>query len=339
MLFDRNSTNTSVASNSSLDPNFIQVIFWIRVCWFSFILFAGTVMNSVIVLVTFLDRRLHNANKYFVASLVVSDLLSTITNAVLIYQQFHNLQLSFCFFLIWINIFIENSSITALMIISIDRYVKITKPFKYRTLMSTSKSRNIIIFVWFYSAVVASFGIMPYPSFKGVYSMNDKCNNDNPNYYIAMAFVAFFLPVIFLIIMCILMFLVVKRIGQEIFHSQNPDAMRVHDKRTINSNFRVVGIYTLIVCTLVVSWGPFFIIVMFLHYKISLSRKVSIILGTVATLMPNIKNILDPVIYVYFDKTFNVAIRDFMSKVIRCRRQRHITNTSQTIHSTSVGYY
>ena len=263
MLLDRNLSNTTDAS----DPSFIKVTFWIQIGWLVFILFVGTIMNSVILLVTYLDSRLHNADKYFVACLAVSDLLSVIMKAAFVYQEFHIPRyIAFCFGFIWGDIVIENSSIMILIIISIDRYLKITKPFKYKVQMTTNKARNIIISLWFYSTVIASVGVIRYPGYKGVYVTSGVCTNDNPTFYITLTFALFFLPVIFLIIMCILMFLVVKRFNRR---DQNIGAMRVH--RTVNSNLRAVGIYTLVVCTFIVCWGPIFmLIILRFIYNLSL---------------------------------------------------------------------
>ena len=52
-----------------------SILLRFQIVFLFFTIFAALVGNLLVLVATYLDRRLHNANKYFVASLAVSDLL------------------------------------------------------------------------------------------------------------------------------------------------------------------------------------------------------------------------------------------------------------------------
>ena len=310
-----------------------------------FTIVAAVTMNCIVLLAVYLEKALHNANKYFVACLALSDLMVAVFSVTIRLHQYMRpnvpLQIHACRFWIWVDIFTELASITTLTIISIDRYFKVGKPFKYKTLMSTTKCRNIIIILWLYSAIVATLGVIPYGDSKGV-GNTPSCVNDNKVFYTIAAFIGFFIPVLILIIMCTMMFRIVRR-----FHrsrstrsqdprSDSPIMPRVHvtGKRATNSNRRTVAIFSLVVCAFIVCWGPFFVLFLINQYNKNLlvvSKKGYQILSIICVhILPYTNSFLNPIIYAYFDKSFNMAIRNLLLRM--ARKQPRSLQSSATSH-------
>ena len=101
--------------------------------------------NTLVLLVTWRERSLHQPHKYFIACLAVADLLVGIfIGPAWVYAlsggygSLRNIHL--CRFMVWIDTLVLTASIFSLMFISYDRYLKISKPLQYRSRMTTSES-------------------------------------------------------------------------------------------------------------------------------------------------------------------------------------------------------
>ena len=331
-MSSQNSSSSTTSGDSSKD-HFAYITRQCVVYFYFFTILAAVIMNSVVLLAMYFDKRLHNANKYLVACLAVSDLLVAMFSVTIRLHQYLQpdvpLTIHSCRFWIWVDIFTETASITTLTIISIDRYFKVAKPFQYKTVMSTKKSGFIIIFLWVYSGVISLLGFVPYKDYKGIHlTTENKCVNDNKAFYTLAALLGFFIPVIILIIMCALMFRIVKRFHRRRSTRHQDIALnstmipRVHNaganKRT-NSSRRTVGIFSLVVLTFIICWGPFFSLFLIFQYSprlLSVHKKGYKILSMICfNILPYTNSFLNPIIYAYFDKSFNVAIRDLLRRI------------------------
>ena len=333
-----NSSSRTDSGTAAGDENFKYTLKQCIIFSYFFTIIAAVLMNSVVLLGMYFDKRLHNANKYFVACLAVSDILVAVFSVTIRLHQYLRpgipLTINSCRFWIWIDIFTEAASITTLTIISIDRYFKIARPFTYKTVMSGQKSRFIILFLWIYSGVIASLGLIPFKGYKGVHlTTRRQCMNDNRAFYTLAVVLVFFLPVIILIIMCTMMFRIVKsfqRRRSTVYDSNEDKTLnsvvipRIHNANTaskrINSNRRTVGIFSLVVCAFIICWGPFFILFLIFQYNASLlnflpGKGVEILSAICLHILPYINSFLNPIIYAFLDKSFNVAIRNLFLRI------------------------
>lgn len=335
-----NQTNTSASfSNKPNDvAHFVSILWHFQVVFLCFTIFAALLGNVLVLLATYLDRRLHNANKYFVACLAASDLLVAMFSVTIRLHQYlvdeRPLTIEFCRFWIWVDIFSEAASITTVTIISMDRYYKVSRPFRYKTSMTTHRARRIIAFIWIYSAILGFLGLFPYAGTKGVHiSTNNQCVNDNRTFYTLAALLGFFIPVIILVILCILIFRIVqvhsrKRLSS-VRNVNDPEIARIHQKQTHSSGRRGFGTLALIVVTFIICWGPFFVIFLIYQYNpglipSSIGTRGFIVLHSVCFgVLPYANSFLNPVIYAFCDKTFNVAIKTTLSKLWRGLNHGH----------------
>lgn len=338
-MYSANFSSRTDSGNATDDiHNFRYTLKQCIIFSYFFTIIAAVLMNSIVLLAMYFDKRLHNANKYFVACLAVSDIMVAVFSVTIRLHQYLRpgiaLTIHSCRFWIWVDIFTEAASITTLTIISVDRYFKIAKPFTYKTVMSGQKSRFIISFLWIYSGVIASLGLIPYKGYKGVHlTSRSQCVNDNRAFYTLAVVLGFFLPVMILIIMCTMMFRIVKSFQRRrsTFYNNNEDKTlnsvmipRIHNgntgnKRT-NSNGRTVGIFSLVVCAFIICWGPFFVLFLIFQYNARLlnflpGKGIEILSTICLHILPYVNSFLNPIIYAFFDKSFNVAIRNLLLRI------------------------
>ena len=177
--------------------------------------------NTLVLLVTWRKRSLHQPNKYFIACLAVADLVIGIfIGPVWVYKlsvdhkPLTNIHL--CHFMVWIDTLVLTASICSLMFISFHRYFKISKPLQYRSRMTTSKSLKIIFIIWLIPIALATYagtrdsgsvgflgaGIAFCPDF--YYSTRSKVIAHHTFLFISVVF----LPAIVILIMHALIFVV-----------------------------------------------------------------------------------------------------------------------------------
>ena len=113
-----NRSNADVYNETSDLAGLKSVILHFQVSFLAFTIFAALLGNLVVLVATYLDKRLHNASKYFVACLATSDLLVAMFSVTIrlhqYLQQDRPLTIEFCRFWIWVDIFGEAASITCL---------------------------------------------------------------------------------------------------------------------------------------------------------------------------------------------------------------------------------
>ena len=322
-----NQTNATVPREAEDIAHLKKILWFFQVVFLFFVIFAALAGNLLVLAATYLDRRLHNANKYFVATLAVSDLLVAMFSVTMRLHLFFNEKettIVFCHFWIWVDIFTEAASITTLTIICIDRYYKVSRPFRYKSNVTTHRACRIIAFIWIYSAALGVLGLVPYPGNKGVHITTKECQNENRTFYTLAALLGFFIPVAILMILCTLIFRIVQVHSRNRLPSQesNEDGARIHQRKQTHSNRRSLLTLTLIVLTFIICWGPFFILFVIVQYNpallTSMSQYIYIILSTISFgVLPFCNSFLNPIIYAFFDKTFNAAIKTMLLRLCK----------------------
>ncbi|XP_028395354.1 D(1)-like dopamine receptor [Dendronephthya gigantea] len=333
-----NQTNATVPTEPEDVANLGKILWFFQVIFLFFIIFAALAGNLLVLTATYLDKRLHNANKYFVATLAVSDLLVAMFSVTMRLHLFLNenkMTLVFCRFWIWVDIFTEAASITTLTIICIDRYYKVSRPFRYKSNVTTSRACRIIAFIWIYSAVLGALGLVPYPGNKGVHITTNVCQNENRTFYTLAALLGFFIPVGILIILCTLIFRIVQAHSRNRLPSQecNEDSARIHQRKQTHSNRRSLLTLTLIVLTFIMCWGPFFILFVIFQHNPALLGSMGLygfmILQTICFgVLPYCNSFLNPIIYAFFDKTFNIAIKAMLLKLCKGQKSYSVYRSS-----------
>uniref|UniRef100_UPI003AAAD3BC olfactory receptor 11A1-like n=1 Tax=Centroberyx gerrardi TaxID=166262 RepID=UPI003AAAD3BC len=143
--------------------------FSITVLWYLSIFVA----NTVLIVVIYVDRRLHEPMYIFLCNLFVNEIYgSTSLYPLLLSQMFsdtHEVSLTYCFlqiFCIYTSTSVEFCSLAAM---AYDRYISICYPLHYHVIMNTGRVCMIILLIWVYSFVniVFSFTLIIHLKFCG----------------------------------------------------------------------------------------------------------------------------------------------------------------------------
>ncbi|KAM9126931.1 5-hydroxytryptamine receptor 2C [Pangshura tecta] len=161
--------------------------------------------NILVIMAVSLEKKLQNATNYFLMSLAVADMLvgilvMPVSLITILYDSAWPLPKQLCPVWISLDVLFSTASIMHLCAISLDRYVAIRNPIEHSRFNSRTKAIMKIAAVW-----TISIGIsMPIPVI-GLQDdsrvfVNGSCILNDENFVLFGSFVAFFIPLIIMVI-------------------------------------------------------------------------------------------------------------------------------------------
>ncbi|XP_028407406.1 beta-2 adrenergic receptor-like [Dendronephthya gigantea] len=294
--------------------------------------------NSLVIIVTWKEKCLHQPNKYFIVLLAVADLLVGLFVAPFVAYQIgvefegseSSLSIHLCRFMLWIDTFALTTSIYSLTIISFDRYLKISGPLLYKSRMTTSRSKKIISVIVLISAAFASYSATPQSRSYGIMDTGSgSCNlhtdfEKSATYYLMLTIIAFFLPAVVILIMYAFVFLVAHKRNKRLERGELGQTVINHRQRNaLRRDMKVIKMLLVVVGSFIFCWGPWFTwtLMYFYHPNIvewdntSLSYWSGLIIFVfIASTLPLFNSLCNPIIYVCLDETYREAFRQFFRR-------------------------
>ncbi|XP_067896762.1 probable G-protein coupled receptor 34b [Heterodontus francisci] len=156
LLKTRMEVNTSTDQNCTIDENFLMVLLPIA---YSFIFLTGLISNISALCIFFFIQNKKNSIHVYLINMAIADLLSIFCLPFRIAHHANHNQwmLGKLFCSIIGNVFYMSMyiSITLLGLISVDRYLKITRPLQHYKLRKATQSTMICGIIWSVSILIA----------------------------------------------------------------------------------------------------------------------------------------------------------------------------------------
>ncbi|UJR10235.1 hypothetical protein I4U23_014448 [Adineta vaga] len=204
------SVTTAAISSSSINSDISPI----ECLGFALLILTTVIGNTLVLSALFLDKRLHKPSFFLIANMAIADLLLGLSvlpfSSVLellndrwIFGQ------SLCTAWLALDVLCCTASIIALMAVSIERYIGVTRPLTYSSIMTTHRTVYLIIIVWTVSiltSVVPLFGLTDRgkgsKDSKSIRERSETCKvNKNTFYTIFSSSISFYIPVIILLIL------------------------------------------------------------------------------------------------------------------------------------------
>ncbi|MBN3276111.1 ADA1A protein, partial [Polyodon spathula] len=178
-----------------------------------FVMF-GILGNILVILSVVCHRHLQTVTHYFIVNLAVADLL--LSSVVLPFSATFEILGRWVFGRIFCNIWAavdvlcSTASIMSLCVISVDRYVGVSYPLRYPTIMTERRGLLVLLGLWALSITISIgplFGWKePEPEDESVCKITEE-----PGYAIFSAFGSFYVPLTIILVMYCRVYVVAKR--------------------------------------------------------------------------------------------------------------------------------
>ena len=327
-----------------------------------FILILDVFGNCLVIGAILRYRRLRTITNYFIISLAVSDLLiAALSMPFRIHHTLNSLcfdlGITICEFWVFVDLLCSCASITNLSLISVDRFLALTFPLNYRSLMTKRRGVAAIAFVWGYSGLIASLSFMNWSENAQTTAVIECLKSDK--YYYTFAITAgFFLPLIILVINYSLVFKVaftqakklqlLKSAAMEPANFSENDANlesrtgvvgmgRIERKtrRSILRELKATKTLAIVIGTFIVCWLPFFIIMFVVQFCAQCLGNIhptarQFVAIVFAYVLPLLNSAVNPIIYSSFNSNFRSAFKDIFLRVCAIRRWDSYANRSSS---------
>lgn len=316
------------------------------------IMLATIFGNLLVISAVYLYHRLRRMTNFFIISLAVSDLCVALGHLPLrIDNSVHNNHWCFdkeegdfttCAYWVVMDTVFSSASMCNLVIISIDRFLAITKPFEYQSRMTKRVGFSLIAFVWVYAML---WGVLSLVNWEGGSQSNIEvstiggrsCAKNDKIYYTTAMAVAFFLPLLIVIVTYSCVFRVAFTQAKAVA-SLDPNK----GKRRILRELKATKTISVVIGVFIVCWLPAFILIV-MSFWCSVcfeSFQKSPTLAQVVTIpfisvLPVMNSSLNPLIYTVFNKEFRAAF----SRMLCRRREASRNNALDEVSVTEANYY
>jgi hypothetical protein len=294
------------------------------------VIIAAFLGNGFVCMAVYKVRRLQKVSNYCLVSLAMSDILAIIPMAFRIYFELNlkwELGEHACKFWIFIDLLCSNASVMNLSLISVDRYLALSKSLRYLTIVTVSRCRMGIAFVWMFSFAISVSSLDTW-STDGQFIYISYCAKQDKLFYTVTTILGVIIPLIILIVLYCLVFKIAMEQQRKIVtntYSTPPsseDGLELRPRSSTTNSRRRFAIRELkatktliiVVGTFLICWLPLVVLVVMQqyvpHYVNSWPPKTQEILGFLFLYtLPQFNSCINPCIYTFHNAEFRAVLK------------------------------
>lgn len=317
-------TNTTTSSDSKNTLAIVTMSF--VVVTVAMVIFTG---NVLVITSVSLNRRLQTRTSAFITSLAMSDLLIAVVVVPLIIisnvvgpRMSNGHGMEYCHATISVAVSLMFNAVANLGAVSLDRYLAIMRPLRYKAIMRKRVMAAIITSIWIFSTF---FGFVPYmgwrevvPRTQGIYcqvSLNLK-----REYIITICILAT-IPSIFMLIAYFNIFRTARMHANRITAAMN-SIMVNYSRNSVSissliKETKAAKMVALVLGSFIIFWSPLFVIMIIDIIK---ENYVNSYIYAGAVMLATFNSALNPGIYAAMNKEF----RSTFACLLRCQRPARI---------------
>lgn len=306
-------------------------------CFNILIIIAALLGNILVIIAVCSSRKLRKATNYLIVSLAVSDILIVVT--IVPFRVHHNLNLMVwnlgrqaCEMWIFMDSFCSAASTTNVALISIDRFLALSYPFRYQRLMNGKRSAIAIIFVWCYAGALSSLSFREW-SDDALLQHTPACRKYDKTFYLVIPLLGIFLPLVILVVAYSMVFNLAFRQAMmiktrsSVHFDPNKETESKPDKsaqtRILIRELKATKTLMIVVGTFLICWFPLFVLLLVQqHCPECIGKKLSSaeqqIIGIIFVYtLPRLSSAANPIIYSVFNREFRAVLCVLCDKIAR----------------------
>ena len=319
----------------------------LAVFWLVALVFG--LMGNILVIIAFgkTPALRKNVTNFFVTSLAVSDLLLVMfIMPIQLYNSLHNINfcgtIEVCQIYFTTDVMFFVASITNLFAVTVDRFIAITKPYKYNSIVTLKRAKISIACIWIYAAI---WGVMvnynkDTHSFDAIQTNHHKCfYNKNKDLFFTINFgLVFCIPsLIMLVLYAIILKISIshaKQIDENSYPRRGSKEFPIskHFFSSKKMEFRATKLVSIVYGTFLICWLPVTCLSLALvrgSIK-QLPKWVNIVFGR---MLPLINSTLNPFIYGLLHRDFKQSLQRLLGVTHLKKKQEFLFSRRSTFES------
>ncbi|KAJ8027319.1 Adenosine receptor A2b [Holothuria leucospilota] len=340
------STDGDVDIVTNLPPLHLSVsVYWLGFYIFVYgiIIFGSIIGNQLVIWSYIIEPKLRRPTNTFIVSLAVADFITGLIGlpAAIFGRLFTGPYVCFAAtrpFLYVVAFMMCSVSIDHLVLITIDRYIAVTRPLKYPTIMTTRKCRVFTAFVWIFGSF---FGVLPVisPPANPTRWVCGLANYEGSTVSIHRIGSVAFIPVIlfFLCLVYIRVYIVAMKHVRE-----QSERIKAQTKKDDKSSAKSAMIRTTVTTSIVlgafaICWLPT-TAKFFVELYVTTTEENLFTIQTIAEILSFGNSMVNPIIYGYRNALFRSTYKRILQSVCCCGRKggKERTNLRTQSKSASV---
>lgn len=302
---------------------------------FVLLLIVATVVgNGFVFMAVYTFRELRTVTNYFVMSLAAADLAVALlampvwllSSLLPIDNEYDSLVLDLC--TKWIDPFCCTASIFNATLVSIDRYYAISRPLRYKTVVTPRRSKRSIASVWGFSMVISGISFLQF----------------HDDLKVIHGYVIFLFASLFCLPLGIMSFAYISIYRAAISQISKMRSNRLGSasgekkrysytferRRRFFRELKITKMLAIIVSLFVICWSPFLVVTLIEAFTY---HEIPVAIEGVIVFLPYVLSCANPWIYTGMNRDFRLAFKKLFcsSKILCCSFSRKGDGNDRTL--------